>query len=248
MNETAGYAYHEDVNWGLLRLWGSRTGAKVLDVGCGFATTSERLKRVGNHVTGIESSPEAVKVAATRLDEVIATDLQRLDELTVVIGSRKFDTIIFADVLEHLPWPAGILQGYLRFLAPQGSVIISLPNVGLWSMRLSLLSGRFQYTDTGVTDRTHLRFFTTRSAREMIEEAGLKISRRTYNPGIVRPFVPLAKKFLTKEEGGAHDPAALLNSTPYRAYLRTLYPVERAVASLWPAALAFQMIFEAHQR
>ncbi|HET7707263.1 MAG TPA: glycosyltransferase/SAM-binding domain-containing protein, partial [Thermoanaerobaculia bacterium] len=67
---------------------------------------------------------------------------------------------------------------------------------------------------------------------------------RTYNPGIVRPFVPLAKKLLS----GAHDPAALLDSTPYRAYLKTVYPIERAVAALWPGALAFQMIFEARRR
>ena len=100
MDESAPYAYHEDVNWGLLRLWGGRTGAKVLDVGCGFATTSERLKRLGNHVTGIESSPDAVKVAAARIDEVVAADLQRIDELAVVLGSRTFDTIIFADVLD----------------------------------------------------------------------------------------------------------------------------------------------------
>ena len=250
MDESAPYAYYEDVNWGLLRLWGGRTGAKVLDVGCGFATTSERLKRLGNHVTGIESSPDAVKVAAARIDEVVAADLQRIDELAVVLGSRTFDTIIFADVLEHLPWPAGVLKSYLRFVAPGGSVIISLPNVGLWSMRLSLLAGRFQYADTGVTDRTHLRFFTRRSARELIEGAGLTVVRRTYNPGIVRPFVPLAKKLLAPRAGGGseHDPSALLESAPYRAYLKTVYPIERAIASAWPGALAFQMIFEARLR
>ena len=256
MDESAPYAYYEDVNWGLLRLWGERSGKKVLDVGCGFATTSERLKRLENHVTGIESSPDAVKVAAGRLDEVVATDLQRVDELNAVLGSRTFDTVIFADVLEHLPWPAAVLKSYLRFVAPGGTVIISLPNVGLWSMRMSLLAGRFEYSDTGVTDRTHLRFFTRRSARALIEGAGLTIVRRTYNPGIVRPFVPLAKKLLAPHRfhGGEtllpvpHDPSSLLESAPYRAYLKTIYPIERAVASLWPGALAFQMIFEARVR
>ena len=52
------YQYHEDVNWGLLRLWGKRTGLRVLDVGCGFATTSERIQKLGNDVTGIDSSDE----------------------------------------------------------------------------------------------------------------------------------------------------------------------------------------------
>ncbi|MGZ8868200.1 MAG: class I SAM-dependent methyltransferase [Thermoanaerobaculia bacterium] len=236
------YAYFEDVNWGLLRLWGVRSNATVLDVGCGYATTSARLRALGNHVTGIESSGQAVEVAKGRLDEVIAADLQDV----AAIGNRRFDCIVFADVLEHLPWPAEVLKAYLRFLAPGGSVIISLPNVGLWSMRLSLMSGRFEYGDTGVLDRTHLRFFTKRSARRLIEEAGLRIERHTYNPGIVRPFVPLVKKVMRAEEGG--DPGAILESRPYRAYLKTFYPVERALTAVWPGALAFQMIFEARPK
>lgn len=236
------YAYFEDINWGLLRLWGARSGASILDVGCGYATTSQRLRELGNRVTGIESSSEAVKVASGRLDEVLEADLQDVSAL----GDRRFDCIIFADVLEHLPWPLEILRQYHPFLEPDGSVIVSLPNVGLWSMRLSLMAGRFEYGDTGVLDRTHLRFFTRRTARRLIEDAGLVIERHTYNPGIVRPFVPLVKKLMRAEESG--DPGAILESRPYRVYLKTLYPVERAVTALWPGALAFQMIFEARRR
>lgn len=236
------YAYFEDINWGLLRLWGARRGATILDVGCGYATTSQRLRELGNRVTGIESSSEAIEVAKGRLDEVIAADLQNVSAL----GDRKFDCIIFADVLEHLPWPGAVLEEYLRFLQPGGSVLVSLPNVGLWSMRLSLMTGRFEYGDTGVLDRTHLRFFTRRSARRLLEEAGLTIERRTYNPGIMRPFVPVVKRVMRGAEGGG--PGAILQSRPYRVYLKTLYPVERAVTALWPGALAFQMIFEARRR
>jgi 2-polyprenyl-3-methyl-5-hydroxy-6-metoxy-1,4-benzoquinol methylase len=245
MDDRAPYAYFEDVNWGLLRLWGDRSGAAILDVGCGFATTSERLRRLGNRVTGIESSGVAATTAATRLDDVIESDLRDLDKVAPQIGSRKFDAIVFADVLEHLDWPLPVLRSYLQFLAPNGSVIVSLPNVGLWSMRLSLMAGMFDYADTGVLDRTHLRFFTRKTARRLIEDAGLTITRRTYNPGMVRPFVPLAKKLLAGKADENHDPTALLESAPYRAYLKTVYPVERAIASLWPGLLAFQMIFEA---
>jgi 2-polyprenyl-3-methyl-5-hydroxy-6-metoxy-1,4-benzoquinol methylase len=256
----APYAYYEDVNWGLLRLWGARRDARILDVGCGMATTAERLRQLGNHVTGIESSGYAAATAARRLDEVIEQDLRATDEIAARLAGRTFDTILFADVLEHVDWPAPVLHSYLRFLAPQGTVIVSLPNVALWSTRLGLLFGRFDYADTGVLDRTHLRFFTTRSARRLIEDAGLTITRHTYNPGLVRPFVPLAKRLLSprapdaaagaasSSEGQAHNPAALLESRPYKAYLRTLYPVERSIAALWPGLLAFQMIFEARTR
>lgn len=245
MDETASYQYFEDVNQGLLRLWGSRSGRRVLDVGCGFATTSESIQKRGNDVTGIESSGVACEVAAKRIGRVIHADLTDLAAVEARLGSEKFDTLIFADVLEHIPWPLGVLRHYLRLLAPGGSVIVSLPNVGLWSVRFGLLAGRWEYQETGVLDRTHLRFFTRKTAKWLLEEAGLHPEKTTYNPGLVRPLVPLAKKLLAKPSAGEHDPAAILNSRPYRLYLRTVHPVERAVASLWPGMLAFQMIFEA---
>jgi SAM-dependent methyltransferase len=241
MDENAPYQYFEDVNWGLLRLWGSRRGLRVLDVGCGFATTSESVQKLGNEVTGVESSPEACAVARKRIGRVIEADLQEAD-----LGSEQFDVIIFADVLEHVAWPVGVLRRYLRWLAPEGSVVVSLPNVGLWSVRFAHLFGRWEYEETGVLDRTHLRFFTRKSARWMIGQAGLQPVAATYNPGLVRPLVPLAKKLLAPAGGGApQEPDALLKSRPYKLYLRTAYPIERAVASLWPGMLAFQMIFEA---
>src|SRR5919206_2424406 len=100
MFESSSYLYFEDVNLGLLRLWGGRRGLDVLDVGCGFATTSQYLE--GNRVTGIESNAEAVAVARTRIARVVQRDLQDVDP---ELG--QFDVIIFADVLEHLAWPIG---------------------------------------------------------------------------------------------------------------------------------------------
>lgn len=239
MDENAPYQYFEDVNWGLLRLWSKRRGLRVLDVGCGFATTSSRIQNLGNDVTGIEESAAACAVAASRLSHVVQGDLVHAEP------SGTYDVIIFADVLEHLAWPVGVLKRYQQFLAPGGTVIISLPNVGLWSVRFAHLFGRWEYEETGVLDRTHLRFFTRRSARWMIGAAGLDVAKTVYNPGLVRPLVPLAKKFVRGEEAAAPD--SLLNSRPYQLYLRTVYPLERAVASLWPGMLAFQMIFEARK-
>jgi len=236
MFDTGEYPYFEDVNWGLLRLWGRRAGKDVLDVGCGFATTSQHIQKLGNRVLGVESNPDAVRLARTRIGEVIEADLQQFTT------DRKFDAILFADVLEHLPWPIGVLRRYTSMLKDGGSVIVSLPNVGLWSVRLGLLFGRFHYDDSGVLDRTHLRFFTRANAMEMLRAANLRVVRRTYNPGLMRPLVPLAKKMLGGKGG---DPSALLESKPYRAYLKTAYPIERLVARAWPGMLAFQMIFEA---
>src|SRR5207253_4526205 len=141
--------------------------------------------------------------------------------------------------LEHLAWPIGVLKKYLALLKPNGSVIVSLPNVGLWSVRMQHLAGKFEYEETGVLDHTHLRFFTRRSALRMLDEAGLKPLRRTYNPGLVRPFVPLVKKMLAgalraplpgSASVGAHSvrPDAILESRPYKLYLKTVHPIESA--------------------
>lgn len=246
MRERADYHYHEDVNWGLLRLWGKRTGLRVLDVGCGFATTSARIQKLGNDVTGIDSSPEIAAVAGQRLGRIVQADLEDFDSVTGHLGDARFDAMIFADVLEHLVWPVSTLRRYLPWLREGGSVFISLPNVGLWSVRFAHLAGRWEYAETGVLDRTHLRFFTRRSARWLMEQAGLAPVATTYNPGLVRPFVPVAKRVLTGHaEDESADPSALMNSAPYRLYLRTIYPLERAITALWPGMLAFQMIYEA---
>src|ERR1051326_6938003 len=79
MFETASYLYFEDINWGLLRLWGERRGLDVLDAGCGYATTSQFIEQRGNRVTGIESSADAVKVATTRISRVVQRDLEDFD-------------------------------------------------------------------------------------------------------------------------------------------------------------------------
>jgi 2-polyprenyl-3-methyl-5-hydroxy-6-metoxy-1,4-benzoquinol methylase len=244
----APYSYHEDVNWGLLRLWRERTNLDVLDVGCGFATTSARIKSLGNRVTGVDDSPEAVRKAEERLDRVVMVDLQDTSLVRDALGAADFDAIIFADVLEHVAWPQAVLGSYLPFLRPNGRVLVSLPNVGLWSARLGHLIGRWDYQDTGVLDRTHLRFFTRRTARDLLFNANLRILARGYTPGLARPFIPLVKRLLPRPPGESHDPEALLNSGAYRAYLRLIYPLERVLSSMWPGLLAFQMIFEAEAR
>ena len=90
MDESAGYRYFEDVNWGLLRLWNGRRGLDVLDVGCGFAATSERIAQLDNRVVGVEASADAVAVARTRIAEVVHLDLQQFEEVERAIGGRRF--------------------------------------------------------------------------------------------------------------------------------------------------------------
>jgi 2-polyprenyl-3-methyl-5-hydroxy-6-metoxy-1,4-benzoquinol methylase len=218
---------------------------KVLDVGCGRGQLGGAIHDLGYRVTGIERNPEAAARAGGRLDEVVPIDLADPAVAEAALADRRFDVILFADVLEHLPDPLAVLRFYLRFLAPGGRVIISLPNIACWDRRLALMLGRFDYADAGIMDRTHLRFFTFRTAGILVREAGLTVLSTSHAPGIARAFLPLIKRGLNRTAGAAPDPGAILNSSAYRFYEAWLLPAERWIAGLSRGLLSFRIVIVA---
>lgn len=239
------YYQFEDVNNAVVDLFRDalrrdKAAGTVLDVGCGRARLGHEIEKLGYTVIGIENSPVACEMARTRISEVVPLNLMDIDGIAATLQGRQFDWLLMADVLEHLPDSLGALCRYRKFLKPNGCVIISLPNVAVWDNRLRLLFGRFNYTDSGVLDRTHLRFFTFRSARQLVIDAGLTPSRTTLEPGIVRAFMPLLKGLVGGKSGG--DPGALLDSPAYHLYARYFLPVEHFMARLVPGLLAFRVV------
>src|SRR5262249_42998008 len=113
---------------------------------------------------------------AARLEKYIRADLDRgLSDAQAELAGKKFDRILLQDVLEHLRFPEKLLRDCRDLLTPQGQLLVSLPNVANITVRLLLLMGRFDYTERGILDKTHLRFFTRRTARRMLEENGFEI-------------------------------------------------------------------------
>lgn len=150
---------------------GART---ILDVGCGRGALGAALKAQDPTlvVHGIEYVQEAVDVAQTRLDSAIRLDLNDFDGLDLPEGS--VDAMVFGDVLEHLLDPEAALATLLPYLADDGRVIASIPNVKHWSVVLPLLAGdAWTYTDAGLLDRTHVHFFTLSEATQMFSRVGL---------------------------------------------------------------------------
>lgn len=113
-----------------------------------------------------------------------------------------FDFIVYGDILEHLKNPEAALLKLRNYLSRKGFIIISLPNVAHVYNRKNLLFGRWDYNDAGILDRTHLRFFTLKAAKEMIEKAGyeivdIKASGRFINALKIRRLMPmLAAQFI----------------------------------------------------
>jgi 2-polyprenyl-3-methyl-5-hydroxy-6-metoxy-1,4-benzoquinol methylase len=243
------YDYQEELNDGIVAELPFVAPPKpvVLDVGCGGGALGEAIRSRGYEVWGIEVHPEAVRLAADRLDGVVAADLNDLPKVRALLGDRRFDALIFSDVLEHVYDPFTRLKEYLEFLKPGGRVLVSLPNVAVWASRLSLLVGRFEYSDTGIMDRTHVRFFTFRSAKRLVTAAGLEIEKVSQTPFFVRAALPLIKLFLAADAGQGLDRRKIARSSAYKLYMKLVYPVEHFIGGLWKSLFAFRIIIVARK-
>ena len=149
-------------------------GSRVLEVGCANGALSEYLTRqLGCEVVGVEWNSQAALQAGRYCTHVIVGDVEK-DALDRAEG--RFDAITFGNVLEHLVSPGTVLKRCRPLLSSRGFVLISVPNVAHYTLRLSLLRGRFDYQQRGMLDHTHLRFFTLRTARRMLIDAGYQIA------------------------------------------------------------------------
>lgn len=147
---------------------------RLLDLGCGVGSMGKCLKeRTGCRVVGITISPEEARIAAESLDEVLVADLDQFQFSQLGL----FDCVLCSHVLEHLREPGRVLVELRDHLAPDSLLIAALPNVLYWKQRWEFLRGRFRYTDGGLMDRTHCRFFDWHTARELFNSSGYAVER-----------------------------------------------------------------------
>ncbi|MGF1988006.1 MAG: glycosyltransferase [Nostoc sp. ZfuVER08] len=144
---------------------------RVVDFGCATGYFAKLLNKKGCIVTGVDINPNAAKLAEQYCKEVIVADLDFVS-VTEILPSHEFDVAVFGDVLEHLRNPWKILEDTKQILKKDGYVIASIPNIAHGAIRLSLLQGRFEYTELGILDNTHLRFFTRKTVEELFERPG----------------------------------------------------------------------------
>jgi 2-polyprenyl-3-methyl-5-hydroxy-6-metoxy-1,4-benzoquinol methylase len=186
-------------------------GATVLDVGAWTGAHGDWLaERRGVTVDGVELNGEAA-AEARRYREMLVGSIED-PALRERIGSG-YDAVLFLDVLEHLADPDAVLRAALEWLAPGGVVLCSIPNVAHWRVRLALLRGRFDYEDSGLLDRTHLRWYTRKTARDLVREAGYEL---TWEHAVVpqHPRVRVPQRLLRPELFGYQF---LIEGRPTRA-------------------------------
>lgn len=169
---------------------------RVLDIGCGGGDNARHLRAnyPGIEVVGLTHNSDEAEIAASYLDAVHVIDLEHgLTDAAMADWGAPFDLLLFSHVLEHLVDPVMVLQRCLNHLRPGGHVLIAVPNVLEWRTRIQFLRGRFIYTDHGIMDRTHVRFFTYDTAHiELIAPImGLELIERRGSGSI--PLGPLRK-------------------------------------------------------
>lgn len=181
----------------------------VLEIGCGSGANLAELKRryPACTTTGIELDERAAAVARRRegIDELIQADIAG-----VTLPEAGFDLIVLSHVLEHFADPEQVLARCRRGLREGGQVLVALPNLRHALVVGALVfRGEFRYEEAGILDRTHLRFFTRRSALRLLTEQGFVVQRAeadiegrrsrlldALSLGLAREFAAFAYNFL----------------------------------------------------
>jgi 2-polyprenyl-3-methyl-5-hydroxy-6-metoxy-1,4-benzoquinol methylase len=155
-----------------LRMAGS--GNDVLDVGCGEGFLAKQIAGNNNRVSGTDFLPTAQHEDA--LEEYQSADLDGdVSGFARRWCGKRFDRILFLDLLEHVRRPEALLEQCRGLLKPAGNVVVSVPNVANITVRLMLLLGRFDYTERGILDRTHVHLYTRKTARQLLEKNGYRV-------------------------------------------------------------------------
>jgi O-antigen biosynthesis protein len=150
---------------------------RILEIGCGRGAFGTEVKRKypGVEYIGLELDEKAVKIARSRLNKVIMANIEEINLEQLDINKESFDFIICADVLEHLYDPWQVLFKLHAYLKPEGKILASIPNAQNISLILELLNGNWTYTEFGLLDATHIRFFTLNEIFRLFAGTGYKV-------------------------------------------------------------------------
>ena len=146
----------------------------ILDLGCGSGAVGRSLldSRKAGRLVGVEIFETAAAEARKFYDQVFTGDIEQMD----LPFDGSFDYVLCGDILEHLKDPYTLVRRINSWLKPGGFLICSLPNVRHWKVVADLtFRGHWNYADSGVMDKTHLRFFTRSSGVQMLRDAQFEV-------------------------------------------------------------------------
>lgn len=185
---------------------------RVVEVGCSSGALAREYKKLNPNAnyTGIEIVPSYAALASEHCDRVIDVDIENvsLDTLRTELAA---DCWVFGDVLEHLRDPWQLLVKLREAMPNGGCVVACIPNAQHWSIQARLSFGDFRYADSGLLDRTHLRWFTRVTIIEMFQQAGYRIDNavsRIFDEPQRETFLPIIGKMAA---AASADPQMAIN-------------------------------------
>ena len=170
--------------------WGA---SKLIEVGCGSGALAREFKKISPscHYLGVEINPSYAKMAERYCDQSQVLDIETAGDAFWKENADR-DCWIFGDTLEHLRDPWSVLRQVRQVIPSKACIAACIPNAQHWSVQARLSIGDFRYEDTGLLDRTHLRFFSRQTILEMFNDTGF-----TVTACIPRIFVePMRERFL----------------------------------------------------
>lgn len=181
VEDTAATGYHGGMRRELVDL-SPRPIRVALDIGCAAGGTGAYIKskHPRARVIGIEVNRSAAELAKKRLDQVLVGRFEEIDFAAAGIKPGSIDTVIVADVLEHMYDPWSVLTALRPWLSMDAQVIASIPNVRNLKLMEDMAAGYWRYEDSGLLDITHIRFFTLREVRRFFHETGYHVRTLQY--------------------------------------------------------------------
>jgi 2-polyprenyl-3-methyl-5-hydroxy-6-metoxy-1,4-benzoquinol methylase len=151
-------------------------GARVIDIGAGNGLLAAVLSesRKGTIIDGIEPDPYAARIAREKYRNFYVGPAQ---DFLNEIKNGDYDYVVLADVLEHIADPLRFLRSLCECLPESTRIVLSIPNVAFGSVRLAMLNGEFDYVNSGILERSHVRFFTMKTIETLVSNAGLHIEK-----------------------------------------------------------------------
>lgn len=166
---------HEHHNPDLLRFIPS-TSKNIVEIGCSSGALAREFKKMNPdcQYLGVDIDQSYTELAKRYCDKVMVLNL---DDATAefYIENRHQDAWIFGDTLEHLKDPWKVLDNIRAVISTQGSIVACIPNAQHWSLQARLSVGDFRYQESGLLDKTHLRWFTRQTIIEMFQRTGFSV-------------------------------------------------------------------------
>ncbi len=174
------YDFGDNIRPGSTMEWAFKNiipNSTVLEIGAAVGTLVKNLKEQKNCTIDIveidkTSGKKAAQYARNSCIGLLEGDAEK-DVWYSKLQDKKYDYIVILDVLEHLKFPLELLSKVKTLLSGNGVLLLSVPNIAHNSIIIDLMNNRFNYTELGLLDKTHVHFYTHESLCQLLKRVNL---------------------------------------------------------------------------